>query len=102
MKVGTIEDGDTLTFYENDLYVILSEARSRHYIIFTVGSPGYPSQSIRGASVGDSFYYQGKSSFQVVITSYSQIGLTNSSVDFTVINLEDGKVHITPTPDDEP
>ena len=95
--VGTIKEGDTLSFFGNDLFITVDRTVGSTILNFTVGSPGYPDHTKENAEVGYSIIYQGRNNYHVRVTSHSERIFSGESFDFTVAKLEDGEIFITPT-----
>ena len=95
--LGTIKSGDTLSFFDNSLFVTVSRTNLQNEVWFVVGSPGYPDLVEEQKSIGYSFIYPAKDNYHIRVTSVSS-GFSGTFVDFVVKKFEEGEVFITPTP----
>jgi hypothetical protein len=87
LSVSTIGDGQSRSFFENKLFISVSNVYGDPAVTFIVGEPGYPSQQIERVSNGYSFIYEGKQKYEVRVTAIKQDYRLSHYVDFTVIKL---------------
>ncbi|MBL8099720.1 MAG: hypothetical protein JNK81_11095 [Anaerolineales bacterium] len=86
ITVKTITEGDTKTFFNNDLFISVNSI-SLGEVYFTVGSVGFPNQFVERARNGEMIIYNaGINNYHVRLTSVADSSVfVKDSVDFTVI-----------------
>ena len=85
--VSTINDNDTKSFFNNSLFISVIDV-GWNDVSFSVGSPGFQTQSFENFQIGSATIYFSNNSFDIRVTSIRRRSFFPSSVDFTVTKLQ--------------